>query len=70
MVETEGLEKHSDQIITDFLNITEIPIPRGLIPRLFTNIRDKHILMLILTNYDAIDWLNDKYDKESNIMTV
>ena len=33
MVETEGLEKHSDQIITDFLYIMEVPIPIGLIPR-------------------------------------
>ena len=31
MVETEGVEKHSDQIITDFLYIIEVPIPRGLI---------------------------------------
>ena len=43
MVETEGLEKHSDQIITDFLYIIEVAIPRGLIPRLFTNIKDKNI---------------------------
>ena len=69
MVETEGAEKNSDQIITNFLYMIKVPIPTGLIPRLFTNKKDK-ILMLILTNYDAIDWLNDKYDKESNIMTV
>ena len=43
MVETEGLEKHSDQIITDFLYIIEVPIPRGLTQRLFTNIKDKNI---------------------------
>ena len=43
MVETESLEKHSDQIITDILYIIEVPIPRGLIPRLFTNIKDKNI---------------------------
>ena len=44
MVETEGLEKHSDQIITNFPYITAIPIPRGLIPQLFTNIKDKIII--------------------------
>ena len=43
MVETEGLEKHSDRIITDFLYIIEVPILRGLIQRLFTNIKDKNI---------------------------
>ena len=43
MVEIEGLEKHSNQIITDFLYIIEVPVPRGLIPRVFTNIKDKNI---------------------------
>ena len=45
MVEIEGLEKHSNQIITDFLYIIEVPIPRGLIPRLNlqNNIKDKNI---------------------------
>ena len=55
MVETEGLEKHSDQIITDFLYIIEVPIPRGLIPRLFTNIKDKNINAN--TNELWCDWL-------------
>ena len=43
MVETEGVEKHSDQIITDFLYMIKVSIPTGLIPRLFTNKKDKNI---------------------------
>ena len=41
MVEIEGLEKHSNQIITDFIYITEAP--KRALQRLFTTIKDKNI---------------------------
>ena len=55
MVETEGAEKNSDQIITDFLYMIKVPIPTGLIPRLFTNKKDKNINAN--TNELWCDWL-------------